>query len=494
MTEATHRRIAVLGGGISGLAAAYTLARARQAGAPHEEFLIEGSGRLGGVIRTERVDEFVVEGGPDSFLAEKPEAAALCRDLGLGDSLLGSKDSDRRTYILHQNRLVPLPDGLMLLVPTRIWPILTTPLLSLRSKLAIAAEPFTFSSDKIQQGPLDESVAAFITRHFGRAMLENIADPLLAGIFGGDSAALSVRSVLPRFQLLEQKYGSLVRGLRETNKKHGLGAGSQPTPATPTPIFMTLKDGLERMVDALRKHLDDSRLFMRQRVIAIEASPSGIVGATGSRGCAYHIRCEGSEGFEADAIVLALPTHECSRLLSSVDRALADSLRAIPYTPGVTVALAYDAGTRAKLPPGFGFLVPPREKRRLVACTFTHNKFDFRAPRQGALLRCFLGGARDPEITSLDDNKILSIVRRELETILNHSSTPLFYRIHRWPAAMPQYVVGHEERVKMIHSRLENHPGLYLAGNAYSGVGISDCIRTGKAAAERALEIVRRPE
>ncbi len=248
----TLRRIAVLGGGITGLSAAYFLAQARRAGAPIEELLIEGRDRLGGSIQTERVEGFLIEGGPDSFLTEKPEAGALCRALGLGDSLLGSNDAGRRTYILHRGRLVPLPDGLMLLVPTRIWPMLTTPLVPLRGKLAMVAEVFTRPPGARNGAANDESVASFVGRHFGDAMTENIADPLLAGVFGGDSAALSIRSVLPRFYDMEREYGSLTRGtlkdMRQRRARAKASAGSNTMEAAPT-LFMTLRDGMGRMVE-----------------------------------------------------------------------------------------------------------------------------------------------------------------------------------------------------------------------------------------------------
>ncbi len=508
-----RRRIAILGGGISGLAAAYTLAQARRAGAPIDEFLIEASGRLGGVIRTEQVEGFVVEAGPDSFLAEKPEAAALCRELGLGDSLLGSNDRQRRTYILHRSRLVPLPEGLYLFTPTRLWPIARTPLLPLRSKLAILAEWFAArpaggpaQASKFRpplHGRLnesgktdDESVASFVRRHFGSGMVENIADPLLAGIFGGDSARLSVRSVLPRFYEIERKYGSLIRGVRGGNPpgrpgrepntatglsiQGGFARGGKPDPTAPPPLFMTLKDGLEQMISELRKRLERTRLFLGQRVIGIEP-------ATSSPGRRYKIRCEDNVLNGADTIVLALPAFECGRLLARLDPTLGESLRAIPYTSALTVALGYDASSCENLPSGFGFLVPQKERRRFLACTFVHNKFSHRAPPGKILLRCFLGGSRDPKVLELEDDEVVSLVRRELERILNLSAKPLFHRIYRWPSSMPQYAVGHVELLRTIQTQLENHPGLYLAGNAYSGIGISDCIRTGKAAADRTL-------
>ena len=478
-------RVVVVGGGISGLAAAYTLARARQAGTPIEESLIEARERLGGVIRTEHVEEFVIEAGPDSFLAEKPEAAALARELGLGDSLLGSNDSERRTYILHRGRLVPLPDGLMLLVPTRLWPMVTTPLLPLSSKLALAAEWFT--SPPGERQPVDESVASFVTRHFGTAMLENIADPLLAGVYGGDSGNLSVRSVLPRFWEMERKHGSLTRAtlLAMRRRREALsngsevGTGPRPSRIAGLPLFMTLKQGLEQLTTQLILQLDESRIALGRRVLSVERSAEG--------GKGFVIRCEGGTTREAGAVVLAMPTHEVRRLLAPLNPALATLLGEIPYSSSMTVSLGYDAGTVAQLPPGFGFLVPRKEKRRMLACTFVHGKFKHRAPEGKALLRCFLGGARDPEVLGLSDDEVLAQVRQEIREVLGFSAEPLFYRVHRWPSSMAQYVVGHAERVKAIQAEVGKLPGLFLAGNAFSGIGISDCIRTGRTAAQGAI-------
>ena len=483
------RRVAVLGGGITGLSAAYFLAGARRAGTPIQELLIEARDRLGGSIQTERMEGFLIEGGPDSFITEKPEAAALCRALGLGDSLLGSNDAGRRTYILHRGRLVPLPDGLMLLVPTRIWPMLTTPLLPLRGKLAMFAEVFTQPPGVGNGAPNDESVASFVGRHFGDAMTENIADPLLAGVFGGDSAALSIRSVLPRFYEMEQEYGSLtratLRAIRQRRARTKASPASNAAGAAPAPtLFMTLKDGMGRMVEALKQHLDLPQVFLGQSVLAIEPYERGAAGRS------YKIRCEGGAVHEADAVIMTLPAYQCSRLASAFDTSLAQPLESIPYSSAMTVSMAYGKNVREQLQPGFGFLVPRKERRRLLACTFVHVKFNHRAPTAGALLRCFLGGSRDPEALHLSNQDAVELCQRELRSILNLEVEPSFYRIYRWPQSMPQYEVGHSERVGAILRRLQNHPGLFVAGNAYSGIGISDCIRTAKAAAERALSFL----
>jgi oxygen-dependent protoporphyrinogen oxidase len=319
------RQVAIIGGGIAGLAAAYTLARARQAGAPIEEMLIEANPWLGGVVRTETVDGFVIEAGPDSFLAEKPQAAAMARELGLGNDLIGSNDQARRTYILHRGRLLPLPDGLMFLVPTRLWPMITTKLLPLSAKLTAAGELFS-SPPAGDEG--DESVASFVKRHFGEAMVENIADPLLAGVYGGDSAALSVRSVLPRFWEMERKYGSLTRATlramrqrrpasRMNNGPRVDSAGTGTAPPGKLPLFMTLKGGLQQMTEKLASQVEKYRVLLRRRVLALEFASGGPGGASGSCSRGFQIACEGDKAYHADAVILAVPARWFRRSITA---------------------------------------------------------------------------------------------------------------------------------------------------------------------------------
>jgi protoporphyrinogen/coproporphyrinogen III oxidase len=465
------RRTVVVGGGIAGLAAAYRLGQARRQGAPVDECLVEAGDRLGGVIRTELVDGCVIEAGPDSFLSEKPEAAALARELGLGGSLVGSNDAGRRTYILHKGRLEQLPDGLMLLAPARLGPVLTTPLLPVTGKIAILRE---WLSGHAPGGPPpegDESIASFIGRHFGLGMLENIAEPLLAGVYGGDSAALSVRSVLGRFVEMEEKYGSLTRAAVAARKRRD--------PANSGSIFMTLRNGLGSLVESLAGAIGSDRVEFGRRALSVEI-------ASGAEPC-YRILFEDGSSREADSVILALPAGASADLVRNLDAALSGQLAAIPYNSALTVALAYDGQVRRGLPQGFGFLVPRAENRRLLACTFVHAKFDHRAPEDRALLRCFLGGSRDLEILEASDEVILSAVQEEVRSILGIGAEPLFSRIYRWPRAMAQYVVGHAERLRATARRLHEHPGLYLAGNAYAGIGIADAIRTGETAARQAL-------
>jgi protoporphyrinogen/coproporphyrinogen III oxidase len=478
--EGSCRRVAVVGGGITGLTAAYTLAQARERGAPVSEFLIEADDRLGGVVRTEHLEGFVLEGGPDSFISEKPEAAALCRDLGLGDSLIGSNDDGRQTYILHNGKLVPLPEGLMLLAPTRIWPFFNSPLLPLSGKLMVATEWFVTPT---KPRDTDESIGAFVRRHFGTAMLDNIVEPLLAGVYGGDAKSLSVESVLPRFREMEHRYGSLIRGalaarrqMKKAAKSRGYGERGISS------LFVTLKDGLGELIKTLEARLEPSRVFLGQRVVSIERTDPHWKSP-------YRIRCEGDRAYEADAIVLALPVYECANFFTFVREDLSDAFRSIPYSSAITVNLGFDEEVAATLPPGFGFLVPRKERSRLLACTFVHKKFPHRAPEGKALLRCFLGGTRDPEVFSLSNNEIILLLRQELRTILGVRALPLFSLVSRWPSSMAQYTVGHEERLMRIVSLIQKYPHLYLAGNAYSGIGLSDCIRTGREAAQRAMDM-----
>ncbi len=460
------KRIVVVGGGISGLAAVYELARARRAGARLEESLFEAGPRLGGALRTEQVEGCVVEAGADSFLTEKPEAAQLSEELGLGGELIGSNDAQRKTYILHRGRLEPLPEGLEFFLPVRVGSVLGTPLLSWRDKLAAALEVF-------QRPPgrdADESVAGFVERHFSRGLLENIVDPLLNAVYGGDPAQLSARAVLPRMMEMAAKHGSLVRAMRR---------GARRPPGERPPLFTTLRSGLGKLVDALEAQLDPARIVRGRRVAALEAPTAA--------GAPYRLRMEGSDAVEADAVILALPAHESARLVGPLDASLADRLQEIPYSSSLIVALGYDAARVGRLPPGFGFLVPQKEATRLRACTFVDQKFPHRVSPGRVLLRCFYGGTRDESVVALSDTEVHQMVTLDLRTILGISAEPLFVKLYRWPRAVAQYTVGHLERVATIRSRLAAHPGLFLAGNAFDGIGISDCIRSGRAAARSAV-------
>jgi len=461
------RRIVVLGGGIAGLSAAYHLAEARRGGALVDCHLAEASARLGGALRTERIEGCLVEAGGDSMLTEKSEALELCERLGLGGQLTGSLDAGRRTWLLHRGRLVGLPEGFELLVPTRLWAVARTPLLSLSDKLALATEAFRSFAPLSE----DESVAQFVERHFSRGVLESIVDPLLAAIYGGDVDELSAAAVLPWLTSLERQHGSLVRGARALARQRGRAGAPRK------PLFTTLGEGMDALVGALRDRLAPGRVSCGQRAVELARLPDG-----------YRVTFEGGRTEEAEAVVLALPAYESARLLRPLDAALAAALEEIPYSSSVIVALAYEQRRVGALPAGFGFLVPAKERRRLVACTFVNQKYPGRAPEGRILLRCFLGGRRDQGALELSDTEALGIVRRELTEILGLAAEPLFARVYRWPRALAQYTVGHARRLSTIRQRLGEHPGLFLCGNAYQGIGIPDCIRSGREAAEGCLK------
>ena len=463
------KRVAIIGGGISGLAAAFELEEKRRSGQNVDYVLYESSPRLGGVLRTEVIDGCVVEAGPDSFVSEKPWAADLCRALDLGDQLIGSNGADRKTYILTRRRLVEMPDGLMFMVPTKILPTGLSPLFSWKTKLLMARELF-HPSHAVEH---DESVAAFVRRHYGPEMVDRLADPLLSGVYGGEAESLSVRAVLPRFAEMEQNHGSLGRAMLAARRK---AASSARKPAVP--LFTSLKNGMEHMANSVVSRLTPASLRTNCPVENIRRTGEGWVLSSGAN----------SEQF--DAVIVAAPGPATASLLRTVSPELSNELDAIRYSSSITVGLGYDQQVRKSLPPGFGFLVPRSEGKRLLAATFVHNKFPHRAPGDRALLRCFFAGGNAEKVWELGDEQIVAIVRNELQQILGLRDEPLFARVYRWKSAMAQYGVGHLERLRRIEQLATPLTGLALAGNAYRGIGVPDCVRSGReAAAKLTLEL-----
>jgi oxygen-dependent protoporphyrinogen oxidase len=462
-------RIAIIGGGISGLSAAFTLEEHRRAGAG-EYVLYESSPSLGGVLRTEHIHGCIVEGGPDSFITEKPWAADLCRSLGIGDQLIGSNDAERVTYILVRGQLVPIPDGLMFMVPTRILPTGFSPLFSWATKLRMARE-FLNPPTAAQS---DESVASLVERHYGAEMVDRLADPLLSGVYGGESAHLSVRAVLPRFAEMERNYGSLGRAMIAARKKIPRVA-NRPAPR----LFTSLRNGMAQLVETIVPRLTQASLLANARVQSIHRDDAGWIVSTGvSR-----------ERF--DGVILAVPTHAAAELLSNVSPELASELAAIPYSSSITVGLGYDRDVRQSLPPGFGFLVPRSEGKRLLAATFVHNKFPHRAPPDRAVLRCSFAGSNAERVWDLSDDAIIAVVRNDLLQILGLRAMPLFARVYKWKCAMAQYGVGHLERLERVERLRQQLPQLGLAGNGYRGIGVPDCVRTGQIAATHVLNMAK---
>ncbi len=462
-------RIAIIGGGISGLAAAFALEEHRRAGADLDYVLYEASSRLGGVLRTESIDGCVVEAGPDSFITEKPWAADLCRALGLGDQLIGSNDADRKTYILTKGHLVAMPDGLMFMVPTKILPTGLSPLFSWKTKLRMTQELF----HPPRAVDHDESVADFVERHYGSEMVDRLADPLLSGVYGGEAASLSVRAVLPRFAEMERTHGSLGRAMLAARKKMAAGP-RKPAP----PLFTSLKAGMQNLAETVVSRLAPSALLTNAPVQALQREAgSWVVSA-------------GMQSDEFDSVIIALPAPAAAQVLRMVSPELSSEFAAMQYSSSITIGLGYDRDVRQSLPPGFGFLVPRSEGKRLLAATFVHNKFPHRAPEDRALLRCFFAGKNAEEVWPLADNQIIAIVRNELQQILGPQisglrADPLFARVYKWKSAMAQYGVGHLDRLDRIERLRQQLPGLALAGNAYRGIGVPDCVRSGRDAAKQ---------
>jgi len=456
------KRIAVVGGGTAGLSAAYSLQKRKSAGTPIEFVVYEAGQHLGGVIRTERIDDCVIEAGPDSFLTEKPWAADLCRELGIGDQLISSNDAERKTYMLVNARLVPIPDGLMFMVPTKLLPTFLSPMFSLGTKARIVRE--WLSPPKPKNAEM--SVAGFVERHYGREMVDRVADPLLGGVYGGSADQLSVDAVLPRFVQMETKYGSLGRAM--------VAARKNSSSAAPRPLFTSLKSGMQQMTNALMSRLPKEVFRSGVRVDAVKPE-------SGKWLVIHDGRTE-----EFDAVVIATPAHAAAVLVSA-QAELATELTAIPYTSSMTVVLGYDEAVRAALPPGFGFLVPRTEGRKILAATFVHNKFPHRAPENRAIIRCFIGGSVAEQMFEQSENEIANAVEGELKSILGLGAAPLFTRVYKWRKAMAQYTVGHSARVDRIKSLVAQTPGLALAGNAYSGIGVPDCVRTGQEAVDKLM-------
>lgn len=481
-------RIAIVGAGISGLSATLTIEKARSQGAEVDYVLFESAPRLGGSMYSERVDGCLVEAGPDSFLTEKPWAARLCQELGIADRLIGSNDHLRKTYIVVHNRLIAMPDGLQFMVPTKIVPTALSPLFSWSTKVRMAGEllhpPRPMTSD--------ETVAEMVERHFGAEMVDRLADPLLSGVYGGDAAGLSARAVLPRFVEMEEKYGSLSRAMLAARKrmlhpskpKPGLPGIPTQKQVSPRPLFSSLEDGMQQLVTAITERLTPSKIRLSTPV-------RGIARRQSSDG--WELRSDsGVESFEG--LIFATPAWAAAELISGVDERLAADLADIPYSSSITVTMGYEQQQLRALPPGFGFLVPRSEGRRMLAGTFVHNKFPHRAPDGKGLLRCFLGGAKDEAVLELSDGEVEEIVRRELHGILRLEAEPGFIRIYRWRRAMAQYSVGHLDRIGRIKAVVQGLPDFALAGNYFRGIGVPDCICSGQDAATAVAKLAREPQ
>lgn len=469
-------KLVVVGGGVAGLACAHrALEVARERAIPLEISLLEARDRLGGTIETEHVDGFLVEAGPDSFLSEKPWAIALCRRLGVEHRLVRTDDRFRKTFVWFGGRLHPLPDGFQLLAPTRLGPFVGSRLFSWPGKLRMALDlvlPRRPPGD-------DESLGSFVRRRLGREALERVAQPLVAGIYTADPDDLSLAATMPRFLELERAQRSVVLALWRAGR-HG-PAASGGTSGARWSLFVTFADGMGELIAALAARLPAASVQLGRRVSSIER-----------RGDAWRVEGPGGLALDADRVVVAAEAHAASRMLRYVDPPLATLLQVIVYASSATVSLGY---RRADVPhplDGFGFVVPRTEGRALLACTFSSVKYPGRAPKNSVLLRCFMGGALETRALEDDDGGLVRRAREELGAALGVTAEPMLVRVARHPVSMPQYAVGHLRTVEAIERRLTEAPGLFLAGSAYRGVGIADCVRSGEAAAEGALGVTGR--
>jgi oxygen-dependent protoporphyrinogen oxidase len=472
------KRIAIVGAGIAGLSTAYYLSKlSRQQGAPLEIILLEKEGRLGGSILTEQADGFILEGGPDCFLSEKPWALQLCRELGIEGEVIGTNQQVRRTFILWKGKLHEIPEGFMLLAPTSLRPFIKSSLFTLPGKVRMGLD--LVIPRKGSTG--EESLATFVRRRLGREALERIAEPLVAGIHAGDPATMSLQSTFPRFIDLEQSYRSLIWGMYQ-RKKQFAHLRRQHT------MFITLRQGMEGMISALEKVLPSNYISLRQEVRGLEK-----ILWKPSEAPRYRLQIAGKKkAVDADAVVMAPPAFVAAGLLEGIAGDIAHQLNTIPYVSTATINLAYERSQIGHPLDGYGFVVPHLEKRNIMAATFSSVKFSDRAPQKQVLLRCFVGGAKNEGIVSWGDDKLLATVRGDIEEILQIIGAPLMSRIYRWLKAMPQYILGHEERLSRIEHGLARHPGLFLVGSAYRGIGISDCIHEAELTSQQVLQFIRK--
>jgi oxygen-dependent protoporphyrinogen oxidase len=450
------RRVAVVGGGISGLAAAYHFLAPPNA---TEVSVFEAGPRAGGIIATHREDGFVLEEGPDSFLTEKPETLALIRRLGLEDRLQATRPEYRRSFVVRHGRLVPTPAGFSLLAPARLGPVFASPLFSPLGKLRMALEPLVPALRANRDPDFDESLASFVTRRFGRETLDRIAQPMVGGIYGADPAELSLAATFPRFLALEREHGSVIRGLARDKTHDASGARYG--------LFAALEGGMGTLIDGL--------------LARVPVRTSARVEALAPRAQGWSLRtAKGEEIF--DAVILALPAHAAAALVAPFDQALGSMLGDFTSGSSATVSLAYRADAIAHDLGGAGFVVPATESAALgglIGGSFTHRKFERRAPEGVALFRLFFG---DDAVAESDDT-LARHGHDALARLVGASAPPRLAHIARWPLGMPRYRVGHLARVRTTFEAVRRHAGLALAGNSWTGVGLPDCIRSGEEAA-----------
>jgi oxygen-dependent protoporphyrinogen oxidase len=476
------KRIVIIGGGISGLAAALRLTEiARATQQPLDIMLFEGSDRLGGTIQTNQRDGFLLERGPDSFISEKPEAVALANRLGIESRLIQTNETHRRSFIVRKGRLRNVPEGFQLLAPSRLWPFVTTDIFSLSGKLRMAADLFLPRANT--NGSSDESLASFVSRRLGKEALDRMAQPMVGGIYTADPRTLSLRATLPRFLEMERKHRSIILAMLRQRKTTKSAASGVSGPRYS--LFLSFDDGMQVLTDELERSVGKAGV-----AIQLNSKVTGLDRTTTDRQSDWTITTGDNSPIQADGVCLAIPAYSAATLLEKIDHQLGQQLLAIEYTSTATINFAYRRDDIRHPLDGFGFVVPLIEKRSLIACTFSSVKFSRRAPEEHVLLRAFVGGALQPEVFQLDEPEMVARVKSDLDQLLQIQGQPLFVETAKWSQSMPQYHVGHLERVSAIEAQLGSLGTIALAGNSYRGAGIPDCIRSGETAAEKLFDSV----
>ena len=467
-----HKKVAVIGAGISGLVFANRLREVSEKhGLALEVRVFDAAPRAGGTLRTETKDGFLLEKGPDSFLSERPWGVELCHRLGLENELIGTETAFRRTFVARGGRLYGLPDGFYLIAPREAAPFLMTPLFSPFGKLRMLSEcwlPPTRSAS-------DESVASFIRRRFGAEALERVGQPMIAGVYSGDPEKLGILSTMPHFRELEAEYGSVIRGLRAQAKKNDRVPDQTRGPRYS--LFVSLKNGMQALTDELARRLGETSLCLKFKAVSLSFEPGN---------ARWTIVSESGERIQADVLCLAVPACTASRWLEDTAPELARRLDDLAYESVATLNLAFDSAQITHPLDGFGFVVPRSECRSLMACTFVHRKFAGRAPEGKVLLRAFVGGAFGREIFGMPDAELKRAVQKDLAQLLGIRGEPLFSTLERYPRALPQYGVGHQEWVRTVEEEADRYPGLILTGASYHGTGIPDCVHDAERKAEAA--------
>ncbi len=449
------KKIAIVGGGISALACAVNL---KEKG--FDFTLFEKENFVGGKLFTEKIGEFTVEGGPDSYLPEKIWSVQLIKKVGLAGEMLCSNDEHKGTFIYSGRRLHPLPEGVMLMVPTMIMPLIKSRLISWPGKIRMGMELFVPPGKDLK----DESLAEFVTRRLGRECLEKIAEPLVAGIHTSNPDNMSVLATFPRFVDMERKSGSLIKGMVAAMKKMPPQNPSGPKMT----YFMSLKGGMQELVQGCVSYVGAERIRTGTAVVSVDKKESG-----------YRLTFGNGSTTDFDAVVLATPSYVTKEIIGDMDADLCGRLSAIAWSSSATVSIAFRKEEIRKPLPGFGFIVPRVENRRINACTWSSIKWAQRAPDDALLVRSFVGGGHHEEIVSFGDKELLAAVREELGEMIGISAEPVFFKVYRWFQGMPKYTVGHLERIAAIDEKRKKHRGLFLIGCSYRGIGIGDCVKSG---------------